>query len=306
MTIQPPEPVAPRRGRHVDPAPARILGITRITQSSELPAGINALASADGKMIIVRAGLDKATRRRAVRDVLAASHRFPALVLYPALADSRIRRMIMEVTDAAGSLMQHVASFAGSNPTATAMAAVATVATAGAATVGVMTAVAPASPAPQHPAYSPAPAGARPPAPIHVTLPDRAGTYLGVYEHSSPDTYLGINQFASAIGHQPNIAVYYSGWNETFRTGFAEQAAYYGAVPCVQIDPSGVDIAGIAAGRDDVYLTSFARAVHAYGGGVIISFGHEMNAYWYSWGYRHLPAPTFVAAWRRSGTSANG
>ena len=298
MTIQPPEPVAPRRGRHVDPAPARILGITRITQSSELPAGINALASADGKMIIVRAGLDKATRRRAVRDVLAASHRFPALVLYPALADSRIRRMIMEVTDAAGSLMQHVVSFAGSNPTATAMAAVATVATAGAATVGVMTAVAPASPAPQHPAYSPAPAGARPPAPIHVTLPDRAGSYLGVYEHSSPDTYLGINQFASAIGHQPNIAVYYSGWNETFRTGFAEQAAYYGAVPCVQIDPSGVDIAGIAAGRDDVYLTSFARAVHAYGGGVIISFGHEMNAPTYPWGYGHVKPAIFVAAWR--------
>ena len=39
MTIQPPEPVAPRRGGMSMPAPARILGITRITQSSELPAG---------------------------------------------------------------------------------------------------------------------------------------------------------------------------------------------------------------------------------------------------------------------------
>ena len=67
MTIPPPEPVALRRGRHVHSAPARTLGITRITQTSELPPGINALASADGKTIIVRAGLDKATRRRAVR-----------------------------------------------------------------------------------------------------------------------------------------------------------------------------------------------------------------------------------------------
>jgi hypothetical protein len=31
---------------------------------------------------------------------------------------------------------------------------------------------------------------------------------------------------------------------------------------------------------------------------VVIGFGHEMNAPWYSWGYQHLPASTFVAAWR--------
>jgi mannan endo-1,4-beta-mannosidase len=30
----------------------------------------------------------------------------------------------------------------------------------------------------------------------------------------------------------------------------------------------------------------------------VIGFGHEMNAYWYSWGYGHLPPSTFVAAWR--------
>ena len=31
---------------------------------------------------------------------------------------------------------------------------------------------------------------------------------------------------------------------------------------------------------------------------MVIGFGHEMNASWYSWGYRHVPASTFVAAWR--------
>ena len=35
-----------------------------------------------------------------------------------------------------------------------------------------------------------------------------------------------------------------------------------------------------------------------FGHPVVIGFGHEMNAYWYSWGYGHLPASTFVAAWR--------
>ena len=141
-------------------------------------------------MIIVRAGLDQATRRRAVRDVLAASHRFPALVLYPALADSRIRRMIMEVTDAASSLMQHVASFAGSNPTATAMAAVATVATAGAATVGVMTAVAPAL--------------ARPAAP-GVLLASRRGQAADAdsCHPAGPRRYLPRGLRAQLTGHLP-------------------------------------------------------------------------------------------------------
>jgi beta-mannanase len=38
--------------------------------------------------------------------------------------------------------------------------------------------------------------------------------------------------------------------------------------------------------------------VRAFGSPVVIGFGHEMNAYWYSWGYRHTRAATFVAAWR--------
>ena len=31
---------------------------------------------------------------------------------------------------------------------------------------------------------------------------------------------------------------------------------------------------------------------------MILSFGHEMNGDWYSWGYGRTPAATFVAAWR--------
>ena len=35
-----------------------------------------------------------------------------------------------------------------------------------------------------------------------------------------------------------------------------------------------------------------------FGHAVVIGFGHEMNGPWYSWGYGHVPPPTFVAAWR--------
>ena len=69
-------------------------------------------------------------------------------------------------------------------------------------------------------------------------------------------------------------------------------------MPLVQIEPTGVSLAAIASGRYDTYLRSYAAAVKAFGGQVILSFGHEMNGYWYSWGYRHTSPAVFVAAWR--------
>ena len=39
---------------------------------------------------------------------------------------------------------------------------------------------------------------------------------------------------------------------------------------------------------------------------MVIGFGHEMNASWYSWGYKHVPAATFVAAWRHIVTLFRG
>ena len=44
--------------------------------------------------------------------------------------------------------------------------------------------------------------------------------------------------------------------------------------------------------------TAYAKAVRSYRHPVILSFGHEMNGDWYSWGYRHTSPATFVAAWR--------
>src|SRR6185437_11843947 len=66
----------------------------------------------------------------------------------------------------------------------------------------------------------------------------------------------------------------------------------------IQIDPEKVNVAGIAAGWYDRYLVSYARAVRAYGRPVILSFGHEMNGWWYSWGHRHTSPADFVAAWQ--------
>jgi Glycosyl hydrolase family 26 len=141
----------------------------------------------------------------------------------------------------------------------------------------------------------PSPSG---PSAAHASLPVHAASYLGVYEHGPPLVYEQVANFASIIGKQPNLVGYYSGWGERFAASFAEMVRGHGAVTIVQIDPTAIPIAAIAAGRYDSYLRSFADSVRDFGHAVVIGFGHEMNADWYSWGYRHVPPWTFVAAWR--------
>jgi beta-mannanase len=78
----------------------------------------------------------------------------------------------------------------------------------------------------------------------------------------------------------------------------ATWAVEHGAVPLVQIDPTNISLTAIASGHYDTYLYTYAAAVHAYHRPVILSFGHEMNGWWYSWGYKHTSPAAFVAAWR--------
>lgn len=94
------------------------------------------------------------------------------------------------------------------------------------------------------------------------------------------------------------MVVYYSAWPEPFAAGFARQVADGGAVPLVQMDPDNISLAAIANGKYDGYLETYAKAVRAYHNPVILSFGHEMNGYWYSWGYTHTSPKDFVDAWR--------
>jgi mannan endo-1,4-beta-mannosidase len=135
-------------------------------------------------------------------------------------------------------------------------------------------------------------------APVRSVHAERSVRYLGVFEPDAPGSYAGVNQFAQAIGRQPNLASYYSHWLDPFAVDFANSAAKHGAVTLVQIAPRNTSLASIARGRYDAYLRSYAAAVKAFGAQVILSFGHEMNGSWYSWGYRHTSAATFVAAWR--------
>jgi mannan endo-1,4-beta-mannosidase len=134
--------------------------------------------------------------------------------------------------------------------------------------------------------------------PLPVHLPTTPESYLGIYTNGAPASYGGVTAFTGATGARPDVVMYYSGWFVPFPAAFATTAASNGAVPLVQMNPDRISVAGIAAGRYDGYLSAYAEAVRAYRHPVIVSFGHEMNGSWYSWGYRHTSPATFVAAWR--------
>ena len=144
------------------------------------------------------------------------------------------------------------------------------------------------------------------PAVAHASLPPRTAGYLGVYTAGAPSGYDQVDTFAQAAGTQPNIVGYFSGWAESFDAPFARQVRSRGATTIVQIDPTFASITAIAAGDYDSYLRSYADTVRDFGHPVIIGFGHEMNATWYSWGYKHVPPQTFVAAWRHVVTVFRG
>jgi hypothetical protein len=278
--------------------------VTRIVQTDELPDGVDALASADGKMIMIRASLDRASRKRAMREVMASIRRFPRLALLPALTMAGFRQAGRRISGATVWVTQgttQLVTTAGDHLGGIAVAATAAVGAA----VAVTAVLATASPAAGHGGDGSQPAGAGwaargagPRRVAHASLPADPLHYLGVYAPGVPESLGGISQFAASTGQQPNVALYYSSWNEKFKLSFAEQAAAVGATPAVQIEPFGVSLAAIAAGKYDAYLTSYADQVVAFGKAVIIGFAHEPDGSWYPWGAGAVAPQTWVAAWR--------
>jgi hypothetical protein len=134
--------------------------------------------------------------------------------------------------------------------------------------------------------------------PAHASLPPALASYLGTFEPGAPSDYGLVASFARTANRKPNLVGYYSGWTQPFDVASARMLQAHGAVPFVQIDPTAASINAIANGTYDDYLRSYADSVRNFRHAVVIGFGHEMNASWYPWGYKHVPGATFVGAWR--------
>lgn len=121
---------------------------------------------------------------------------------------------------------------------------------------------------------------------------------LGVREEGLPGPWAPVERFTRTVGMKPSLVLYYSNWREPFRYGFAEEAYTHSAAVIAQIQSWDVPLSAIASGQYDNYLHSFASEVREFRHPVIIGFDHEMNGYWYPWGWRHQSPESFVAAWR--------
>jgi len=106
-----------------------------------------------------------------------------------------------------------------------------------------------------------------------------------------------LTRFIQATGVHPQIVAQYLPFGAPYDPAMACQIARAGEL-LVQWDPKGVSLQKIAGGGWDRYITRFARDVRAAQVPIVLSFGHEMNGFWYSWGNRHVSPRTFIAAWR--------
>lgn len=134
--------------------------------------------------------------------------------------------------------------------------------------------------------------------PVPVGIDTGHGMLPGVYEPGFPGSAEKLTEFTSATGVKPKIVMYFSSWYEGFSTSFAQTLRASGAYVLVQLQPNDVSLESIAAGRSDTYLYSYAVAVRNFRYPVILSFAHEMNGNWYSWGDGQASSASFVAAWR--------
>ena len=129
-----------------------------------------------------------------------------------------------------------------------------------------------------------------PPAPAPMSV-------VGFTGPGVPQSWAPVAAFGAAIGRPVNLAMYYSGWGESFRAAFAQTARAHGAEVMINVAPAG-SLASIAAGNGDGYLRRLAAQIKAFGHPVVLCFGHEANGDWYPYGYKHQPAAEFIAAYR--------
>jgi Beta-mannanase len=122
-----------------------------------------------------------------------------------------------------------------------------------------------------------------------------------------------VDDYTSRAGRAPAIWTVWSDWgggDAAFPTSFLNglRSHYPGTVPMVNWEPvdpanqvcSQWSLDNIINGDHDAYIRAWATAAKAYGGRVILRFAHEMNGYWFIWGYSrctNTPAK-FKAAWQ--------
>ncbi|WP_240677523.1 glycoside hydrolase family 26 protein [Actinacidiphila soli] len=122
--------------------------------------------------------------------------------------------------------------------------------------------------------------------------------YLGAALAGVPRSLAALSKYTANTGKQPNVLEYYAAWGDGFDTSGVRRIYNAGALPFMAWEPFKPSLASIASGKSDAYIKTMAKDIVALNLPIAISFGHEMNGDWYSWGRTKNSAADYVRAWR--------
>jgi hypothetical protein len=122
---------------------------------------------------------------------------------------------------------------------------------------------------------------------------------LGAYTPGAPADAEALSEYASMIGRQPDIVLWYRDFGQPLLYSDEIRNLHAtGQTPLETWEPYDQSLSDIAAGDYDEYLHQSAQIAKEWGSPLMIRFAHEMNGSWYPWGGSNSSPATFVAAWR--------
>ncbi len=115
---------------------------------------------------------------------------------------------------------------------------------------------------------------------------------------TSGDFAANVASFRQATGARLRVVEFYNPFPGPFQSAEAQQVVDLGGLPLIQLNPRRIGLATLASGGYDSDIRSYAEQVRAFRCYVVLSFGHEMNGWWYPWGLPRTTPRTFKAASR--------
>lgn len=118
--------------------------------------------------------------------------------------------------------------------------------------------------------------------------PRQEGCLVGAFLADRPTTSL-IKKFAEDYGKSPAIILTFLDWGKYPDEEVLKVIHEQGATPMITWEPwhaetkQGIEYDAVLKGKDDAYLSAFARKLRAYEGTVFLRLAHEMNGDWYPW-----------------------
>jgi glycosyl hydrolase family 26 len=107
-----------------------------------------------------------------------------------------------------------------------------------------------------------------------------------------------LKSWETATGEHPAVVAMFDRFGSPFPMSAIRQTLMAKAVPLLQLDPSSISLAAITGGAYNRQLRAYDAAIRSLNEPVFLSFGHEMNGVWYSWGCGKSSPRLFRAAWR--------